>query len=205
VEQKADQPAPKSAGRPGRSNLLDLPNIILTAAVVIAVALLVSSSRNNSSLAAENAALRQQLAELSTIRVGDVVPPIRTSSPGGSRDDIVYDGSRKRLLFIFSTTCRVCDGQVPAWNRLARELKAQGVASHGVSLDGPEATESYFKGKERDFDVVTPDESVLRSYRVTAVPQVVLVSGDGSVSWLHTGALTEERVQELLSQGSARR
>jgi len=51
-----------------------------------------------------------------------------------------------------------------------------------------------------DFDLVPiPDMSVQRAYRVVAVPQVMVVSENGKVEWVHYGTLSDPTTTELLS------
>jgi len=56
-------------------------------------------------------------------------------------------------------------------------------------------------GKRMRFEVlIMPSIPILRACRVISIPMFMMVSEQGAVEWFHYGAMTKEKVTELLSK-----
>lgn len=187
---------PRKVG--GYSRLFDPANIILTIAVTIAIAFLVSFSRANYSLSKENEQLRKTVARTVSPEVGDAVPPFETTDLEGKQVNVNHSKSQKQILFILSTDCSVCAEQLPSWNRIAAQLNSANYIVRGVSLNSADETKKYFEGKDHTFQIVlAPVRSFVRTYRVSKIPQTVIISEEGIVEWSHTGLLPHNKLEEL--------
>jgi len=182
------------------SALFDPANIILTVALILSLGVLVTYSRANGSLARENARLKESVTKLSTLEIGDVVPAFDGLDLNGKPTSVSYSGSQKHLLLIFSINCAACATQIPLWAGIASQAKGKNCVVQGVSLDSVDDTRAYFADKDRAFDIIVPKRSIMRMYRTAAVPQVLLISAQGTVDWVKTGLLTEAQIQDLLSK-----
>ena len=196
------------------SNHLRLANIILTVAIVISFLFLFLIARERSTLKVrvleaekKNRHLESELSLTSDslsgpalAKTGDIMPSFEASNLDAEKMVITYDGSVKRLLFIFSPGCQVCVQEIPKWNQITQIAKASRYSVLGVSLKSAELTKADLLGVKLDFEVgIMPNLAVQRAYRVVAEPVVMLVSPKGSVDWVHYGGLNERAIAELSS------
>ena|SRR5882724_135962 len=192
----ANQQKPKSR----YSVLFDPANVILTLGLVLSLGFLVSYSRANVSLARENSRLKESVSRLSTLEPGDVVPAFEGLDLDGKPANVSYSGKQKHLLFIFSTNCAACAKQIPVWAGIVTPAKEKNCIVQGVSVDSVDDTRAFFADKDQAFDIIVPQRSILRMYRTAVIPQVLLISPQGTVDWVKNGSLTEDQIQDLLSK-----
>lgn len=154
----------------------------------------------------ENAKLRARILSLSevsgnlvgpaSIQIGDIVPPFEALTIEGKQAGIVYDGSTKYLLYIFSPLCGVCASQFPDWNKLAVRAKVKNYKILGLSTASAEETK--LNASNQSFDVlIMPSKYIQRAYRVVSEPLVIIVSSQGKIEYAHYGGLTEDKVAEI--------
>jgi peroxiredoxin len=162
-----------------------------------------SFSRKNVALEKEN----ERLAEYAAAEPGDAVPPIESIDLEGQRANVSYGGSQKHLLFIFTSHCSICAEQLPVWSRIADEISADGCQVHLVSIDDADETKAHLGGRYQNLPVVVAPSpmNLVRTYRVSGFPQVMLISGQGVVEWVQTGRLPDEKIQELISKVKGRK
>jgi peroxiredoxin len=164
-------------------------------------------SRENIKLQKEKTDLEARVLTLSgelagppSAQVGDIVPPFEAVSLDGKQVSIVYNGSSKYLLYVFSTECGACVSQLPVWDKIAAQPKSKDYKKIAVSTESVEDTRASLSDKSFNFDIlVMPNESIRRAYRVVAEPMVMIVSAEGKVEWVHYGTLTQNTMSELSS------
>lgn len=195
---------PKQAGSIDRKlNNLRVTNWILAAAVIIALVSILLGLIQNRKLRLEKKQLQLQLQMSATVapcdstRPGDIVPPIEAYTPAGQRVSIVYTGSSRHLLFIFSTQCSACVGQFPNWNEISKRARSKNVVVVGLATDR-ENVPIHAGGL--NFELLSiRDDAILRAYRINVVPSVMLVSEHGRTQWVRSGSLSEDSIRELFS------
>jgi thiol-disulfide isomerase/thioredoxin len=188
----SDQPAKKYA------RLLDLPSLILIVTILVALFFLVTYARLNGSLRLENKRLKENAAKILQPEVGDAVPPFESTDIDGKPAGISYKSPRKHLLLIFTSYCGACVEELPTWDRLAAQVSGKGLEVRAISLDSIAETKASVAGKFQHLNtILAPDKNFMRTYRVYGFPQVILVSDQGVVEWVHIGKLSEEQLKEL--------
>ena len=188
----------KNAGRILRQ--IDYTYVLLILAVLISVGFILKLIRENAWLRAEAAKNLTAISSREAIQPGDIIPAFKTVDLAGKPAEITFDGSKKSLLYVFSTSCGACAEQVPNWNRLAVTARANGYLVKGISIGSAEQTREFFEDKEVQFDVLMmPNKSILRTFRLASPPEALLVSGQGTVDWVHHGAMEEETVSQVLA------
>jgi len=133
---------------------------------------------------------------------GDRVLSFQATTLEGREKAVSYFGRRGHVLLFFSPKCRVCEEQVPLWARLSSKINPECWEALAVSLDPLEETQSWAQGRDLGFDIISLTErAIWRAYRITAIPQITVISPDGIISWVHSGYLREggETYRELLS------
>lgn len=183
------------------SNIFDPINIILVISIVLALGYVVTVARNNRSLVKANQRLTERNALYSMAQVGDAVPPFTTTSLNGQAVEVGRNPSTKELLFVFSIFCSACETQLPIWEKLAAQIKSKDVNVRAVTLDSIDETKAYFGGKNVNLPIViAPKEMFSRTYRVSSIPQIMLLDEERVVKWVHTGAMTPDKIRELTSK-----
>jgi peroxiredoxin len=188
-------------GKPRKFVVFDLAFIILLIAAAVAVAFVVKLARQNAQLKTGMAEISGTLAGPQSAEVGDIVPGFKTTDLAQQPTEIVYDGSTKFLIFIFSPECGTCVVELPDWNRIASEARGLGYTVRGISLDPLDASRKNLASRNISFDIlIMPDRSIQRAYRVVSIPEVLLVSGQGKIEWAHYGAMSRQTTEELLAK-----
>ena len=192
--------------RPSPTKTLVAANTIMMLALVVAFIFLVVLFRNNLQLTKETMALKAGAANVSgtivgppSVELGDIVPSFEAVSIAGQPTTVRYDGSSKYLLYLFSVRCSVCEGELPKWNQIASRAKVKNHKVFGLSIDSEDAKGELSK-LNRDFDLLLlQSKPVQRAYRAVAIPLVMFVSAEGTVEWVQYGALSNERLKDILS------
>lgn len=132
--------------------------------------------------------------------MGVIKPRVRVEAPNFTLEDI--DGNPRRLnefkgnvilLNFWATFCAPCREEMPAMERLWKELKDQGLVI--IAVAGDRGRKSMHKVKEfcvmhgMSFPVLLdPRGEVRRSYEVTALPTSYIIGRDGKISGKIIGA-----------------
>jgi len=198
--------SPEGESPANRTRRLLVANTLLLSSLLLAFVFLFAASRSNSKLREERNRLKSSLTIMSgtiagppSIEVGDIVPSFEAVTLNGKPASILYDGSSKYLLYIFSPRCGACLEQFPNWNRLTSLHNRENLRIIGLTIDS-EDTEAHLRNMDRKFDVyLMSNKPVQRAYRVVAIPLVMLVSPQGNVEWVHYGGLSEDKLKELSS------
>ena len=196
----------QTTARPSSTKTLVAANTITILALVVAFIFLVVLSRNNLQLRKETRELKSTVVTMSgtivgpaSSQIGDIVPSFDAVSLEGKPTSILYDGSSKYLLYLFSVRCGVCENELPKWNEIASRGKLKNYRIFGLSID-PEDAKGELSKLNRNFDLLLlQSKSVQRAYRVVAIPLVMIVSGKGTVEWVHYGTLSEGSIREISS------
>ena len=190
-----------SIDKPRKWAVFDRAFIILVIAVTVSLVFLVKVARENAQLKARLSRTSGTLAGPQSAQVGDIVPSFKTIDLTERSAEIAFDGSARFLIFIFSSGCGSCAAELPTWNRIAADALARGYTVRGISLDTLEQSRTNLADKSLTFDVlIMPDMPTLRAYRVVSIPEVLLVSGAGTIEWVYNGVMSSETVDEVLTR-----
>jgi peroxiredoxin len=188
------------AARPRRWASLDVSFVVLLIAITIAVAFVIKLARQNAQLKAGMVRPEGTLAGPHAAQSGDLVPGFKTTDIAGRPIEIVFDGSRKSLIYIFSPGCDVCTSELANWNRIAGEAVSQNYKVLGISIDSFEESRKRLADSKLQFDVaIMPSMSLQRAYRAISIPEVLIVSGDGRIDWAYYGAMNRQTTEEMLA------
>jgi peroxiredoxin len=187
--------------RKGMLRKFDPIYAILMVAVLIAVGFNIVLSRQLRTVKARPGDVTGTLAGPPQAQPGDMVPAFKTVDLQGKPSGVVYDLSKKYLLYVFSPSCEVCKHELPMWGSIAADARAKQWSVFAVSIDPLELTQAELKNQNLGFDVlIMPNMALRRAYRVVSIPQVMLVNARGVVEWVHYGALKQDDITELLTK-----
>lgn len=180
---------------------LKLTNWILGGAIAIAIISVLFGLIENRKLRFDNGQLRSQLVRLAAScdapRVGDIVPDIEVEGSAGKPLSIKYDNTSKYLLFFLSFKCGECIKELPQWSAIAKTAKSNRFVVLGLATDNEGSPHAL---QDPGFDILRlHDSAVLRAYRVSVTPTVMLVSETGRIEWVNSSALSEKSRNELLT------
>jgi thiol-disulfide isomerase/thioredoxin len=139
------------------------------------------------------------------LQPGDIVPALEVEGSDGGKQAIDYSKDPKTLLFVLSATCGTCKKMIPVWNRLAREAP-DGIPAFGLLVSGSshysyQTEQILLESGELEFPTFPcRDGEMLKQYKVSKVPQTLLVRSGGEVELCLMGLLSEAGVDEILAR-----
>ncbi len=166
-------------------------SMVLVAGLAAAAVLVVVLASQKCDLLARIEGLTIQLRDP---HAGMYVPGV--ALPTVSGDSVLLGqapSGQVQVLFVFSTRCRYCKASLPAWKGIAQEFSHNSqVAVVGISVDSLQLTRKYVVEHGLEFPIVSFDEGRLRAlYRAGITPQILIVDGDGKVSYARIGAVSD--------------
>jgi hypothetical protein len=133
---------------------------------------------------------------------GEAVPAFDVEDPDGRIERIDYSESGKTLLFVLSASCGTCSENLPYWNRIVGEFPND-VRILGLLVGGGESysyqrEQSLIEGDDARFPILRfRNAEDLKRYKVTKVPQTILIGSGGRVEACIMGRLSDEKVDEV--------
>lgn len=118
----------------------------------------------------------------------------------GDASEISYDDpTKKYLLFVLSTTCPHCEKTLVNWKEIALSKSAEKCNIFGISMHDLEKTKQYLATKDVGFYLVSvgADTSFGRKYKISGVPETILIKGGGLVEKVWIGELSVEQTKEI--------
>lgn len=102
-----------------------------------------------------------------------------------------------KVLYVFSTDCPYCSENLNFWNKAFRYYKSQ-FDFIGISIDDIDKTKKYTTSNKIDFEVYLPtDPNFRESYRISGVPQTIILDDSNAVIKYWLGLLNEESTTEF--------
>jgi|ERR1041385_238082 peroxiredoxin len=143
------------------------------------------------------------------LQPGERVEPVKIQSLDKKISELTYNEPQKKtLLFIFSTTCPHCEKNLPMWKSLVEHNNSNQCDVIGISIHQVDKTFDYVSSRNVNFITysVSSDTSFSRKYKISGVPETVLLNGLGIVEKTWSGELTQEHtmeIQKLMSTSQA--
>ena len=130
-----------------------------------------------------------------TMKAGDKAAVIESKALDGSPRRIDYPKGKITVLLFFMSSCHVCHGMIPEWNR-AYERRTSDVDIVGIMVD--EAPAEYLTKLDIHFPIVRAPLGVRDQFKIFQVPQTMRVSAGGIVEDIATGHIDAMRLGELV-------
>ena len=180
---------------PKKTNWMQLASFVLIILLTTEVILLILQNRELKSTLKTMTASRVE-----PLKPGERVEPVKVQTLDGITNDLVYaDSTRRYLLFVFSTSCPHCEKTFPVWQQIATNMKSDHLSIVGISTYALAETQKYAADKKPGFSIVSvgADTSFGRKYKVSGVPETILLKGDGTVVKVWVGELQPDQVNEI--------
>ena len=110
---------------------------------------------------------------------------------GGRVELDAYHG-RPVLLVFWTTSCPICQRELPMLSRLAPTFRSKGVTLLPINLDGESQAADYLSSNNLNLtSLFDSDSKIARAYDVGGVPKFVLIDKDGKVRRSSSGWTSE--------------
>jgi peroxiredoxin len=118
-------------------------------------------------------------------------PAFATKTPDGKDITLAEFKGKVVMLDFWATWCGPCMQAIPAVQRLSEQFKDQPVAIIGVNRDKPGDEAKVKKTIERKaltfFQAMDMPGTIAKSYKVSAIPALILIDKEGVVRSVHVG------------------
>jgi peroxiredoxin len=169
--------------------------------------MLVALAASNVLLIRQNLQMRLALERLrpQKAEAGDKVPPFVAPALDGDTVRVEYaGGGRKTLLFFFTQTCPYCRQQFAFWREVLNRAEERRYDVMGLVADSEDKVKlhEYLRAMGCGSESKTPlrvaliPKAVRSSYKLSATPVTLLVSGDGTVERAWTGLWTNTELDD---------
>ena len=138
----------------------------------------------------------------------EAAPGIALNLLEGGKLDLASLKGRVVLIDFWATWCVPCISEIPMFNDLTKQYKAQGFEMVAVSLDeeGAEKVKPFLKQHPMNYTQTIGDPSVAEMFKVSdsALPVAVLIDKQGRIRFTHKGItkrdLFEQQIKQLLGE-----
>jgi peroxiredoxin len=140
--------------------------------------------------------------KLNAVNVGSKAPDFALVDLNGEKHQLSDYKGQGVFLNFWGTWCKPCEKEMPYINNQYNHFKDKGVQVIAVNIGESDlAVTKYVERKNLDFiNVIDKDQQVQNVYGVNPLPVTFLINPDGEVVKIHTGSLTESKVNEYMTQ-----
>ena len=139
-------------------------------------------------------------AQVDPLAPGEKAVPFKIQTLDGATNELAFsDPAKKSLLFVLSTTCPHCEKTLANWKTITEKSLDDRCNIIGVSIHNLEETRKYLTNKKVGFYMVSAaaDTGFSRKYKISGVPETILIDGNGSVEKVWLGELSDEQTEEI--------
>jgi peroxiredoxin len=178
-----------------KSGAIRLAPYLVIILLIVEVVLLKQQNRELKSV------VRAMASEaMEPLRPGDSVQAVGFQTMDGRRGELSYtDPGKKYLLFVLSTSCPHCERNLDLWSELVTFDGNRRCNIVGLRVDELQPTLDYASQKHLPFSLVSVavDTGFHRNYRISGVPETILVGGNGRVQRTWPGELNSDQTSEI--------
>lgn len=120
---------------------------------------------------------------------------------GGQVDLASYSG-RPVLLVFWTTSCPICQHEIPMLNRLEPEFRNKGISVVTILIGGEDEARDYTSTNRIALKSLYDSQGkVARDYDVSGVPKLVLIGSDGKIKRSRSGWMSEDALLNWANAG----
>ncbi len=126
----------------------------------------------------------------------------------GGQGEVSLDSLRgsPSVIEVFASWCSACRNLTPVLKRVAQANRTRTVRFVAISSDqSPELARAAHRSFGLPFPVAWDDGRFSHSYRISALPTVILLDADGQVRHVATGVVREATLEHWLEELGAKR
>ena len=132
-------------------------------------------------------------------------PAPEFSLPETDRGQVELSSYRGRpvLLVFWTTSCSICQQELPMLERLAPEFRSKGIAVLAIHLGEEGAARDFMDANRISFtSLVDSSGKVGSKYHVGGVPKLVLVNSEGKIQRSKSGWTSESVLRDWMDSVS---
>jgi thioredoxin:protein disulfide reductase len=138
----------------------------------------------------------------------EAAPNVALNLLEGGKLDLASLKGKVVLIDFWATWCVPCISEIPMFNDLTKQYKAQGFEMIAVSLDeeGAEKVKPFLKKHPMNYTLTLGDQSLAEMFKVSdsALPVAILIDKQGRQRFLHKGIterpVFEAQIKQLLGE-----
>ena len=130
---------------------------------------------------------------------GSPAPAFSLPEVDAGQVDLASYSGRPVLLVFWTTSCPICQNELPLLSRLEPEFRAKGISVVAICLGGVDETHDYVNTKRIALKTLyDADGKVGRAYSVGGVPKLVLVDKSGKIKRSQSGWASEDVLRDWM-------
>ncbi len=132
------------------------------------------------------------------LKEGETFLPLEVQSLDQKNHRLTFSNKDKpTLLFIFTTSCPYCSQNIPNWKRIY-ELKKDDYDIIGIGADELGNVEDYADVNSLPYNIFVPiDKEFRKKYKISGVPQTIIVDTDARVRKFWLGKLNNSELSKI--------
>lgn len=134
----------------------------------------------------------------------DLAPTVSLNLLDGGKLDLQSLKGKVVLIDFWATWCVPCISEIPMFNDLTKQYKAQGFEMVAISLDeeGAEKVKPFLKQHPMSYTQTVGDQSLAELFKVSdsALPVAVLIDKQGRLRFTHKGITKREVFEAQIKQ-----
>ena len=133
---------------------------------------------------------------------GEIAPVFSATDITGEEFRLADYRGEIVVVNFWATWCPQCEGEIPAFESIWREMGDEGVQFVGVAMDDSLAAVSAV-GEEQDVTfplIVEEEKQITSTYGVTGVPETFVIDQAGNVAYIHIGVVDAETLMSELAE-----
>ncbi len=121
----------------------------------------------------------------------------------GGRVNLASYRGRPVLLVFWTTSCPICQRELPMLSKLEPEFRNKGVSVLAINVGGGAGVGNFMGANNINLTSLSDDDgTVSRAYRVGGVPKLVLIGGDGKIRRSTSGWTGQRALLEWMDSAS---
>lgn len=131
-----------------------------------------------------------------SISVGATVSDFGAQRVWGPYYDVQFgEGQKIRLVCVLRTTCPFCERTLPIWASIAK--RNPDIEILALVTDGPERAKQHPVIRSLPFPVLVASKDLLNRFKVSSVPQTIVLDPSGEVLMARRGRLDESDLSDI--------
>jgi thiol-disulfide isomerase/thioredoxin len=134
--------------------------------------------------------------------VGMKPPAFKLKDLAGKEWSLAALSGKVIALDFWAIWCAPCREEMPALNKVAREMAARGVVVLAIDAHEPEETvRAWIAQNPQSIPVLQGDEATIRAYLVSVYPTLVVIDRKGVIAHVSVGRLSEAELRKAIEKG----
>ncbi len=132
--------------------------------------------------------------------LGEAAPDFSSKSLDGKEYSLEKLKGRVLLLDFWASWCKPCRIEMPIVEKLYQEYKNKGLVVLGINDENPELMRNFLKESAVTFPLLLDDGEIMHSFKIRAIPTLILLDREGKIAWHHVGTSGEGMLRRVFEE-----